>query len=321
MCKMGYSITFRQYVLWAGMLCGVLFAACNGEKREQKSSNDTSKTLAFYLPEVPVTLQSVDARLNFVVRHYWDKFDFTDTAYIHVPKITEQVLVDYLDLLVRVPSALADSCLANTMQQASEEGKMLSFFAEMLRTYLFDYESPFRNEILYEPVSRFLTESPLVDDVTKIRAKHDLKLISLNKIGEMASDFICTLPSGEQKRMYSIHSPYTLLLFYDPNCQECVAIVDILKTSVALNHLQVNKQLKVLAFYPDEDIAAWTKYQCKIPAEWINSYDKDLTVLSDELYDLKIMPVIYLLDKDKTVLLKTPALTHLEEYLSDIKDI
>ncbi len=37
---------------------------------------------------------------------------------------------------------------------------------------------------------------------------------------------------------------------------------------------------------------------------WINGYDKELTVLERELYDLKAMPTLYLLDKDKKVLLK-----------------
>lgn len=93
--------------------------------------------------------------------------------------------------------------------------------------------------------------------------------------------------------------------------------MDALKHSAVLRQLYANKWLKVLAFYPDEDIEAWTKYQHQVPSEWLNGYDKDLSVLSDELYDLKMMPVIYLLDEDKTVLLKDPSLVQLEEYLSD----
>lgn len=73
-------------------------------------------------------LQSPEDRLNFMVQHYWDHFNFKDTAYIHVPDITEQALVDYMDLLNRVPSSLSDSCLIRIMQQASQEKKNVWLF-------------------------------------------------------------------------------------------------------------------------------------------------------------------------------------------------
>ena len=53
-------------------------------------------------------LQSAEDRLHFVVNHYWDKFEFKDTAYIHVPDVTEQAMANYIDLLTRVPQAMAD---------------------------------------------------------------------------------------------------------------------------------------------------------------------------------------------------------------------
>lgn len=111
-------------------------------------------------------LQSPEDRLNFMVQHYWDHFNFKDTAYIHVPDITEQALVDYMDLLNRVPSSLSDSCLIRIMQQASQEKKCLvilwKFSADtcLIRILL-------RNEELYEPVCRFLSASSLTDEAAQ----------------------------------------------------------------------------------------------------------------------------------------------------------
>ena len=133
--------------------------------------NDDNKSLTFTLPEVPIMLQSPEDRLNFMVQHYWDHFNFKDTAYIHVPDITEQALVDYMDLLNRVPSSLSDSCLIRIMQQASQEKKMFGYFVEIFRRYLFDPNSPLRNEELYEPVCRFLSASSLTDEAARSRAQ------------------------------------------------------------------------------------------------------------------------------------------------------
>ena len=88
-----------------------------------------------------------------------------------------------------------------------------------------------------------------------------------------------------------------------------------MKTSAVLNSPHIMKQVKILAFYPDEDREVWTKHQNEIPDGWINSYDKELTVLTEECYDLKAMPALYLLDKDKKVLLKDATVKEIEDYL------
>ena len=297
-------------------LCCLFLVACGGQQKTA-SVTDDKKTLAFTLPEVPVMLQSPEDRLNFVVQHYWDHFDFTDTAYLHVPDVTEQALVDYIDLLGHVPSSLSDTCLIRTMHQASQEGKMLGYFAQTFRRYLFDPNSPLRNENLYEPVGRFLVASSLTDEATRSRAWHDLKLIGMNRVGSVAADFVYTLPSGEQKRMHEICSPYTLLFFYNPDCHGCTETLAAMKNSAVLNNPSVMKRLKILAFYPDEEHEVWERYRNEIPDGWINSYDKELTVLTEECYDLKAMPTLYLLDKDKKVLLKDAAVRDIEDYFEN----
>lgn len=294
-----------------------LLAACGGKKQDTVTDAAEKKTLTFTLPAVPVMLQSAEDRLNFVVQHYWDNFDFKDTAYIHAPDVTEQALVDYMDLLARVPSALSDSCLTRTMNAAGQEGKMLTYFAETLRRYLFDPNSPIRNEEMYEPIGRFLATSSMVDEAVRSRARHDLKLIGMNRVGTVAADFVYTLPSGMQKRMHGINSPYTLLLFYNPDCHGCAETLAAMKSSSILNNPAVMKQVKILAFYPDEDREVWQNHQSEIPATWINSYDKELTVLTEELYDLKAMPTLYLLDKEKKVVLKDVPVGAVEEYFEN----
>lgn len=304
-----------RFLFLAALLA--LLAACKGTKQNTASANDDKKPLSFSLPEVPVMLQSPEDRLDFVVLHYWDNFDFQDTAYIHAPDVTEQALVNYLDLLARVPAALSDSCLTATMEAASQEEKMLKYFSGTFRRYLFDPNSPLRNEELYEPVGRFLAVSALTDEAGRSRAQHDLKLIGMNRVGAVAADFTYTLPSGEQRRMHSIRSPYTLLLFYNPDCHGCAEVLEAMKTSPVLNAPGLMKQVKILAFYPDEDREAWADHRDQMPATWINCYDRNLTVLSQELYDLKAMPALYLLDKDKKVLLKDVSLQDVEHYFEN----
>jgi len=72
-----------------------------------------------------------------------------------------------------------------------------------------------------------------------------------------------------------------------------------------------------LSVYPDEDLAIWKQNQSEIPSSWINSYDKGV-IKKQELYDLKAIPTLYLLDKSKMVLLKDVRFEDVEHFLFQV---
>ena len=56
--------------------------------------------------------------------------------------------------------------------------------------------------------------------------------------------------------------------------------------------------------YIDEDVPAWYRYRKEYPEDWYNGYDPDLAVRSDMLYNVRAIPSLYILDKDKNVIMK-----------------
>ena len=81
------------------------------------------------------------------------------------------------------------------------------------------------------------------------------------------------------------------------------------------NQLLEQKRLTVLSIYPDEELDEWRKHLNEFPKEWVNGYDKTFAIKEQQLYDLKAIPTLYLLNKDKTVLLKDAPAQTIEEYL------
>jgi hypothetical protein len=74
--------------------------------------------------------------------------------------------------------------------------------------------------------------------------------------------------------------------------------------------------LQILAVYPDKDLTEWKKYAGEMPAQWINSYDHKTVIKDEDLYDLKAIPSLYLLDKTKRVLLKDADVREVERTLA-----
>ena len=105
-------------------------------------------------------------------------------------------MANYIDLLTRVPQVMADSCVTRTLEKVSLEPKMLNYFVETLRKYLFDPNSPMRNEEIFEPVCRFVASYASADEAAQSRARYDLKLIDMNRVGSVAADFVLYIGFG-----------------------------------------------------------------------------------------------------------------------------
>ena len=91
--------------------------------------------------------------------------------------------------------------------------------------------------------------------------------------------------------------------------------IEGLKNAPIINQLLQEKKLVLLSIYPDEELDEWKKHLSEFPNEWINGYDKKFTIKEEQVYDLKAIPTLYLLDKDKTVLLKDATAPAIEAYL------
>lgn len=295
--------------------CLIILISCTS-KQQNSATPPVKKT--FTMIEVPMAIAEPEQRAAYLFKHYWDKFDFTDTAFINLPEVTEQALANYIDLFSYVPYETATGAIKAMMHKAEADSSMFAHFHQLYEKYLYDPNSPLRNEEYYIPVLESVVESGKVGDIEKIRPQHQLDLVSKNRTGHPASDFTYTLASGTKHKLYSIPSEYTILFFYNPDCNTCKEVRENLSASPVIEKLMQSKQLKILALYTDNDLDAWKKYIPNIPAEWINGYDKDLSIQEQETYDLKAIPTLYLLDKDKKVLLKDVTFEQLNAYLSQI---
>ena len=290
-------------ILFALLVIILCCSSCAGQQKKE-TSVETKKELGFQLPEVPVMLDTPEARATFVCEHFWDHFDFADTAYIHLPDITEQAIVNFMDLMPRVKEALADKSMQILWQKAAPHSSMLWHFWETMSRYWKDANSPVRNEEMFIRLCRSVESVEEVDEALKQRASFARRLAEKNREGQLATDFTYTLASGKQGRMYGLKADYTLLFFYNPDCHTCTEIKNAMKHSLFLNDMLTSGQMKILTLYPDEDLNLWRNHLNELSDKWVNGYDKGQVLTHGLLYDLSSIPSFYLLDKDKKVLLK-----------------
>lgn len=309
-----------RHYLYSFSLCTIAFLsisliACSNKQENKKTTSEVISPKEFTMVDIPVMLVSPEDRANYLVKHYWNNFDFTDTAYIHFPDITEQAMVNFIDIFPLVEDETVYNAINHTLILAEQKSEMQAYFLELYKKYLHDPNSPLRNEDYYIPVLNYILSSTHLDKATISKAQYLLDLIKKNRVGDKATDITYTLMTGKKGTLYQLNTDFIILMFYNPDCHTCSETIDYLKMTTLINNLLKEKRLSILAFYPDADLAVWKKYSTDIPTNWINGYDERQTVENNKLYDLKAIPTLYLLDKNKNVLLKDAGVHTIGEYL------
>lgn len=159
------------------LLLNLSTACSNGQvssKHVQATTTDTITT--FVLPEIPTMLNIPELRADYLAKHYWDNVNFADTNYIHHPEVTEQAWVNFIEILRLTSSSTSDTALKKLFAQAEKEKKCYMYLTSLADKYLYDPNSPMRNEELYISVLDAVLKSPAMSDTDKIRPQARRKL-------------------------------------------------------------------------------------------------------------------------------------------------
>ena len=203
-------------------------------------------------------------------------------------------------------------------EKKDSSSNVFETFTDLMVKYLYDANSPLRNEDYYSAYSERLSKSELVEPVMREKYAIEAALSALNRIGTKAADFRFTDKRGKSYSLYGIKSDYVLLFFSNPGCHACKEIIDVLNNDPKISSLINEGVMKVLNIYIDEDLEAWRSYMPIYPEKWYNGFDPDLVIRGESLYNVRAIPSLYLLDKDKSVLMKDAPENRLFEYLNSL---
>ena len=274
-----------------------------------------AQNVRFPLPEVPLVLSNPADKANYVALHYWDHFDFKDNSLIEKPEITEQGLVDFISLLAHVTER--QEALAVFARRMTENPLMLAHLLELSEHYLFDNFSPVYDEELYLLfVDELLKQSQLLL-VQKERLRYQRKWMMKNRVNQPVTDFNFVQRNGIRMSLKEVKAEYILLYLNDPECSACQQTKETLLQSDVLVRWKNSGRMKFLSVCTEGNTEGWKNIPA--PQGWIDGCDDQKRLLEEDLYDLRNLPAIYLLDADKRIILKNATVQRLEQVLKQLK--
>lgn len=295
------------------IIAASIICACGQNKKVEKFV-----PVPFPAATIPGMITDQNEAVEYLSLHYWDGITETERTYpsdsLTVSGVrmsdVEQKFADWTSVLsIATPQVVEKSVArlydrALTCERKNPSSNVFETFCDLTYKYLYDPNSPMRNEDIYYHFVKRLASYEGISLEMRDKYAYDAKMCSLNKVGAVAADFRFADKNGKIRTLHSIEAPVTLLFFSNPGCTMCYDIIQTLSGSEAISERIAAGQLAVLNIYIDEDLEGWRSYMPIYPENWYNGFDPDLVIRTENLYNVRAIPSLYLLDENKKVLFK-----------------
>ena len=309
-------VTLKSILLAMASLVVLIFlSACTGKRADAPK---------FPYPKAPLAISQPVQKAQYLVEHYWDKYiAAAESGQIEGGQIDSAEWRDafnnYFVLLSGLHSeGRGELCSreiksavgkADSLYQSGSKSLMLNFvhYSEL---FLYDPNSPLLNEALYIPVLEGLLSSQALEEESKLTLRYQLEQALVNSVGTKAADIKYKYCIGgdpwnlRDGSLYGIKADYTLIFFNNPDCPACAQMLKELSQAPIVQRMVEQGRLAVLALYIDQDLERWRANLKDYPQEWIYARDDSQSINAGRIYILRAIPSLYLLDKEKRVLLK-----------------
>lgn len=291
--------------------CTAFIIACQSPYRKENNVNDKN------IDSLTASIHGQEHK-HYLAEHYWDDMPFSDSISAAGLPAFKESLADYLLLLHTFQPSVAKETMTGFLNRKITSATLLLQMGDLLENYLYDPLSPLRNDELYATFLKYKLTFPNIEDMYLVRTRYQLNIISKNNVNQTAENFTYMTAHSKKTSLSAIKSNYTLLYFYNPDCPYCKDTTEKMKHSNVLKELKTVRQgLSILAICTEPTKNTWTDYILSLPADWINGYNDKLP--TQQLYDLRALPSLYLLDENKKVICKDATFEQIETILAELQ--
>lgn len=237
--------------------------------------------------------------------HYFDNFDLSDNRAMRSGLIHSKIDFYLQKLTYQYPDSqsIAMDYILNKINGNTEAFQyyLVHFLNESARSKKMGMDAVYVHLIdhYYATGKATWTEKEQLD---KLIAQAETARPIL--IGKTAPDLTFYKESGEAISIHSIPAEYTILFFWDPECGHCKTSIPFV---VDFYNEYKDKGVEILAICTKtgQDISScWSTIKERGMDIWVNASDQYIRNKYKTIYDIKTTPQIFILDKDKKIVIK-----------------
>jgi peroxiredoxin len=259
--------------------------------------------------------------------HFWEGTSLADPRLLRTP-FFDQKLEEFLSYYVSPnPDELIKTIDDLIKQTGDEQGECFRYLFSKLTDRYVRPQVMGQDKVFVHLFSEYYTKKDfawLSAQQKKFIFDRGYSLVS-NQIGNPAPALQLSTLAGERQDIYALKAPYTLLVFWDPNCSHCLQDVPQLDSLYQANWKKLG--LKMVGINIDEQAqTAWKAFIHKYHLQdWLHLYQPESEKLAEQknqipnyrqLYDVVQTPTLYLLDANKKIVAKNLDAKGIDRFLT-----
>lgn len=254
----------------------------------------------FQLPVIPDELQTLQDRSDYMVKHYWDFCDLNKSF------SSRDKMADAFDVYLSfMPYASAETVYAEVdrfMEKIGKKPENVLFIGELAEGKLYSDTAEMQSDELFLLFANAIVKNKKVDKTSKLRYQHLSNVLTASAPGSLAPKFNYTRLNGENGTFaVDTTKTGTILFFNDPDCEDCRMARLRLDTDILTRKMIDGGRMALVSVYPSEPSTEWREQAAGYPSSWISVASDDV----NELYDMRVMPMFYVINPNGAILLKT----------------
>ncbi len=258
-------------------------------------------------------------RYNYNKDHFWDNTDLTDNRLLRTPILQSRLETFFTNIVIQSPDSLNKE-IDKLIKKCEPQHDMFQYISVFLFNKYRSSDIMGQDAVLYK-IARDIYLSGKADWVSDEFLEdldREVELMSNNLIGMRGKDLVMNSYNNFYVSLYDIDKEFTILYFWEPNCGHCKTstpkLIDYYATAKDDN-------IEVFAVCTTDDKEEWEKYIEENNITWINGWDPDRTTHFDYYYNVQTTPLIYILDKDKTIIAKKLAVEDIGSFINNYRRI
>jgi peroxiredoxin len=274
------------------------------------------------LPDAPLKEDGTPDKaylLHYVRQHFFDNIDFQDARLLRtnlLGKRIDQYMNSYVPKVADSINVAIDFIVDKT--RGNNE-----VFQYVVVTFLNQYATSDimgMDAVFVHVVDKYYKtgEAFWLDDAGLFRITSKAENIRPTLLGKLAPPILLQDTANVDIPLYSLTSPYTVIVFWDVDCGHCKK--EMPKLVAAYPGL---KELgaEVYAVYAEEEWDKWKEWLKEQQYPWVNVGNMKKRSNFQVLYNIDQTPMIFVIDSNKKIIAKKIGAEQLVDFLKKYKEI
>lgn len=265
----------------------------------------------FEYPVAPEELESLDAKCDYLVKNFWNNFDFKKKRAIDQYALNEAFGV-YVTSMRYASKKEVDQSVDKLISKISSNPALLIQFTKAAEFNLYGPRADVWIDDLYLKFVDAILKNKKISTAKKEKYQAQANSLRLSREGNSAPSFNFIDTNGEKKIYFPMSTP-TILIFGDPDDTDWRLARLKMDTNFKLGEALEKGKINIL-YILTKDTDNWQQNVSNYNTYWTIGQSSDAV----EKYDTRLNPSIYIIASDGKVMKKFP---YLEEAIDTVLEI